>query len=112
DCHTGNLATQKLTRDCASCHRANDVHGGRLGQDCASCHTTAGWRKQVRFDHDFTDFPLVGLHAVVPCEQCHVTRAYKDVPQDCYTCHRADDAHHDSLGRDCAQCHSPSGWSN
>lgn len=110
-CHTANLATQKLSQQCASCHRANDVHAGQLGLDCARCHSSAGWSRDVRFDHDFTDFPLVGMHVVVPCEQCHATRAYRSVEHDCYTCHRQNDVHHDSLGRDCAQCHSPSGWS-
>jgi hypothetical protein len=110
DCHTANVATQKLGRDCAGCHKADDAHGGQLGKDCAACHVSTGWRIDVRFDHDFTDFPLVGLHVAVPCVQCHVTPAFKGVRQDCYSCHSQDDTHHDSLGRDCAQCHSPSGW--
>jgi hypothetical protein len=47
---------------------------------------------------------------VVPCEQCHVTRAYKGEPHDCFACHQASDVHQGSLGRDCAQCHSANGW--
>jgi hypothetical protein len=109
-CHTASVATQKLGQDCAGCHRADDVHAGSLGTDCAQCHTTMGWRTDVRFDHDFTDFPLVGQHVVVPCEQCHVTRAYKTVAHDCYSCHAKQDVHHDSLGHDCAKCHSANGW--
>ncbi len=109
-CHTGNIATQKLKQDCAGCHRGNDVHAGALGKDCAQCHSPAGWRTDVRFDHDFTDFPLLGLHVTVPCEQCHVTRTYKGEPHDCYACHAAVDAHQGSLGRECGQCHSTNGW--
>ena len=110
DCHTGNVATQKLPTACLSCHRPNDVHAGKLGRDCAQCHTPAGWRASVRFDHDLTHFPLVGLHVAVPCEQCHATRQYRDVGHVCFDCHRNDDAHHGSLGKDCARCHSPNGW--
>jgi hypothetical protein len=109
-CHTANLATQKLTQDCAGCHRAVDVHAGKLGRDCAQCHGATSWRTEVRFDHDLTEFPLLGQHAIVPCEQCHVTRAYKDTRQDCNACHSEADKHRGSLGKDCAQCHSPNGW--
>jgi hypothetical protein len=109
-CHTAPTATQKLATDCHGCHRANDVHAGKLGTDCASCHTTEGWRANVRFDHDLTDFPLVGLHVAVPCEQCHVTRAYKDAGSKCIDCHQKDDVHKGALGKECAKCHSPNGW--
>jgi hypothetical protein len=109
-CHTGVLATQHIGTDCAACHRARDVHSGKLGTDCAQCHTPAGWRVNVAFDHDLTAFPLVGLHVAVPCEQCHVTRAYKGAAKACIDCHRTDDAHNGSLGNQCARCHSANGW--
>lgn len=109
-CHRPNAATLKLATDCIDCHRASDVHSGKLGAQCAQCHSPEGWRKSLQFDHDLTDFPLVGLHVVVPCEQCHVTRAFKDTGKECYSCHQADDKHHGSLGRECARCHSPNGW--
>jgi hypothetical protein len=109
-CHTSNIATQKLQQDCAGCHRADDVHSGKLGTDCAQCHSVVAWRTDVHFDHDFTNFPLVGLHVAVPCEQCHVTRAYTDVKHDCNSCHHESDVHHGSLGSDCAKCHTPNGW--
>lgn len=109
-CHTAPTKTQKLPTDCIGCHRASDVHSGKLGKDCAQCHQPAGWRKDVRFDHDLTSFPLVGLHVPVPCEQCHVTRAYKGVGSKCYDCHKSDDVHKGNLGKDCARCHSPNGW--
>jgi hypothetical protein len=109
-CHTASVATQHLETSCIACHRASDVHSGKLGRDCDTCHTPQGWRSGVAFDHDLTSFPLVGLHVAVPCEQCHVTRAYKGVARDCHGCHRADDVHNASLGKDCARCHSPNGW--
>ncbi len=110
NCHTANIATQKLPTECLSCHRPNDVHLGKLGRDCAQCHTPAGWRESVSFDHDLTRYPLVGLHVAVPCEQCHLTRQYRDVGHACIDCHQRDDAHHGNLGKDCGRCHSPNGW--
>ncbi len=109
-CHTAEVATQKLPTECLSCHRPNDVHLGKLGRDCAQCHTPAGWRESVSFDHDLTRYPLVGLHVAVPCEQCHLTRQYRDVGHACIDCHQHDDAHHGNLGKDCGRCHSPNGW--
>jgi hypothetical protein len=109
-CHTAVVAVQKLPTECSSCHRASDVHAGKLGMQCEQCHTTEGWKASVAFDHDLTNFPLVGLHVAVPCEQCHTTRKYRDVGHDCNDCHERDDVHHGSLGSDCAKCHSPNGW--
>jgi len=109
-CHTAAVATQKLPTDCATCHRASDVHAGKLGMQCDQCHTTEGWKTSIAFDHDLTNFPLVGLHVAVPCEQCHQTRQYRDVGRGCNDCHKRNDIHHGSLGADCAKCHSPNGW--
>jgi hypothetical protein len=109
-CHTAPVATQKLSRECLACHRPNDVHAGKLGRQCEQCHTPAGWRDSVVFDHDLTSYPLLGLHVAVPCEQCHLTRQYRDVGQQCNDCHAADDVHKGRRGSDCARCHSPNGW--
>ena len=109
-CHTANVATQKLPTECVGCHRASDVHLGRLGSGCDQCHTPEGWRGIVNFDHDLTKFPLVGLHVAVPCEQCHLTRQYRDVGRECNDCHANDDVHKGKLGKDCARCHSPNSW--
>jgi hypothetical protein len=109
-CHTAPVATQKLGTDCISCHRPNDVHLGSLGTGCDQCHSPEGWRAGVTFDHDLTRFPLVGLHVAVPCEQCHLTREYRDVGKECVDCHKKDDVHKGSLGKDCGRCHSSNGW--
>jgi hypothetical protein len=108
-CHTAASATQKLPTDCASCHRGSDVHGGAL-KDCASCHGNESWRKDLAFDHDLTAFPLLGMHVVVGCGQCHATRAFAGTPHDCIACHRSSDVHKGSLGKECGTCHSPNGW--
>jgi hypothetical protein len=109
-CHTGVIKQQELPKDCFGCHASDDVHAGSMGHDCQSCHKETGWRDEVRFDHDFASFPLVGLHVSVPCEECHATRAYREAPVECVACHRAKDAHEGSLGDQCASCHNANGW--
>jgi hypothetical protein len=109
-CHTAVVAQQKLGTDCVACHRVGDAHQGRLGTDCAQCHSVEKWRTDVAFDHDLTDFPLVGLHVAVPCFGCHAAASYKGVARDCHGCHQRDDRHEGALGADCESCHSPSGW--
>ncbi len=109
-CHTAVVAQQKLGTECHACHRTQDAHAGKLGTDCARCHGVEAWRKDVAFDHDLSDFPLVGLHVAVPCHECHATPAYKGAPQDCHGCHQRDDKHKGALGKDCEACHSPNGW--
>lgn len=109
-CHTGVLRQQKLPTGCAGCHEVDDVHQGSMGRDCRSCHQESGWRDRVKFDHDLSRFPLVGLHVSVPCEECHATRAYRDAPHECVSCHRAKDVHKSRLEDDCGACHNPNGW--
>jgi hypothetical protein len=109
-CHAGNLYKDKLTAACVSCHKKDDPHKGQLGARCAQCHNETGWRQKVVFDHDITRFPLVGLHAAVPCEECHRTPSFKDAPRACNSCHK-DEHHARRLGTGCALCHNPNGWS-
>jgi hypothetical protein len=109
-CHTAVATLQKLPLDCGGCHRAQDVHGGALGERCDSCHNGNGWAGGVRFDHDLTSFPLVGMHVLVTCAQCHETQRFKDAPTRCAGCHAAKDVHKGGLGTDCAACHSPNAW--
>ncbi len=110
DCHTADIAAQKLNTACASCHAPEDVHRGNLGTHCGACHETRGWLIDVRFEHDRTGFPLTGLHVAVPCAQCHLSRAFRGAPTGCAGCHARDDVHKGGFGHDCARCHSPDGW--
>ena len=109
-CHTGVIDKQKLESRCESCHQASDPHAGQLGKDCGRCHSPLGWKRDVSFDHGLTAFPLLGLHEVVGCEECHTTAAFQDVKQLCVDCHRAEDVHTARLGPDCSSCHNPNGW--
>ncbi|MBI5040266.1 MAG: cytochrome C, partial [Gammaproteobacteria bacterium] len=108
-CHRGNL-TDKLETGCIACHRADDVHRGKQGEDCARCHKESGWGDEVVFDHDLTRFPLIGLHATAPCEECHASTTFQDVAMRCNDCHAESDVHKRTLGDDCARCHNPNGW--
>jgi hypothetical protein len=109
-CHTAETARQKLQTSCGACHRALDPHGGRLKGECDSCHGQESWRSGIVFDHALTPFPLLGLHVVVACSQCHRTLDFSRAESTCKGCHARDDIHKGSLGAKCAECHSPNGW--
>jgi hypothetical protein len=108
-CHTAAWPTQKLAKDCVGCHRSEDPHGGKLKAD-ATLSRPASWRADIVFDHDLTDFPLLGLHRVVSCAQCHATLAFNSAPITCIGCHSHEDVHKGGLGKKCESCHSPNGW--
>jgi hypothetical protein len=110
-CHRGDLDEEELGTQCQDCHKPDDVHAGKLGEQCGSCHNESGWAGQLRFDHDLTNFPLIGLHAVTPCEECHLSALFTDAPGDCNTCHQDDDVHRQRLGPNCEACHNPNAWS-
>ncbi|HHH35376.1 MAG TPA: cytochrome C [Gammaproteobacteria bacterium] len=110
DCHTGDLYKDKLKTQCYACHRLDDVHKGESGKRCERCHDARGWGKRVVFDHDLSRFPLIGLHAVTPCEECHLDAAFRGAARECAACHRADDEHKGRLGPHCNRCHNPNGW--
>ncbi len=108
-CHKGSLQAD-LPADCEGCHVKDDPHAGAMVA-CADCHDAGSWSQDVRFDHEFTSFPLLGMHRLAACEQCHASQAFQEAGRSCADCHGRDDAHAGSLGTDCATCHSPAGWS-
>ncbi|MFA5951063.1 MAG: cytochrome C [Hyphomicrobium sp.] len=107
-CHAADLHAP-VPSTCSGCHKEQDPHKGSLGQACQQCHGEESWAKKVAFDHDLSRFPLIGLHAAVPCESCHLSQNYKGVSSSCSDCHK--DTHHEGLlGTKCAACHNPNGW--
>jgi hypothetical protein len=108
-CHRGDLHAP-LSSQCVDCHLSDDIHNGGQGDKCEKCHSETGWRAKVMFDHGLTRFPLVGMHEVVPCEDCHVSTEFRGTPVDCIACHKTDDYHAGTLGEDCLFCHNPNGW--
>ena len=109
-CHRGDAYEEKIGTTCRTCHQADDLHKGQLGENCERCHDERGWGEHIIFDHDLTPFPLLGLHAGVPCEACHVQAGFDQTKSVCDKCHRPDDVHKKRLGTRCGDCHTPNGW--
>lgn len=108
-CHQDDTREKKLEKKCINCHIEDDVHQGQ-NQDCSACHSENGWSEKIRFDHDLTPFPLIGMHAAIACEECHLTSAFKSTESQCISCHVQDDVHNKTLGTDCGKCHNPNDW--
>lgn len=124
-CHVGSsdetLFSPSGAADCFACHQEDyqQVHGGTgVTTDCLLCHTGTSWAGAT-FDHLATSgFELLGQHAQLSCESCHVagssaTQFAPTGPQDCYACHQAAyEEQHSGSGftTDCSQCHSVDSW--
>jgi hypothetical protein len=108
-CHRTDIYAE-LDSECISCHKADDVHKGQEGKRCDTCHNETGWLKKLTFDHDITRFPLLGLHALASCEDCHVTKSFKAAKLECNSCHDKDDVHKKRLGTGCSLCHNQNDW--
>ncbi len=113
DCHK-DKNYKETPRACVACHkRADDTkgHKGQFGDKCESCHGTKSW-KGSSFNHDTeTKYALRGKHRSAECTDCHTGPLYKTkLASDCFSCHKADDKHQGSLGKECASCHTELGW--
>jgi len=111
-CHKGKIEKDEMKKACVECHKKDDVHQGKQGKKCNNCHTEKGWHDNVFFDHDLSSFPLIGMHAAIQCEECHLTSVYSSTDSECNTCHAGDDVHKTRLGTDCETCHNPNSWEN
>jgi hypothetical protein len=114
---------------CLDCHKevAADVrtqqgfHGRLQGiatSQCRACHVEHQGRgadivkfSREPFNHDGTDFPLRGAHAMAACDSCHPAgKRFREAPHDCVACHKAEEPHEGKLGKDCAACHDTRVW--
>lgn len=109
-CHTVGAESKKIDTDCYSCHKLDDSHEQEQGTECNQCHNEVAWQMDVRFDHDLSNFPLIGQHAAAGCEACHLRSVFRDAGSECVDCHVGDDTHRQALGKDCARCHNPNDW--
>jgi len=109
-CHRTNPYNSKTLRTCYSCHKKDDVHKDSQGKQCQDCHSEKSWKEKVAFDHDLSKFPLIGLHASVACEECHIDSNYRKTPSKCIDCHAEKDIHKKQFGNKCQQCHNPNAW--
>ena len=99
---------------CFGCHERDDRekgHKGRYGEKCATCHTEKTF-KSLLFEHERdARYALRAKHQPVKCDSCHKGALYRDkLETRCAACHDADDKHKSQLGKDCARCHSETGW--
>jgi hypothetical protein len=122
-CHE-DLRFAYIGVECADCH--TDVHRSQFGIECQNCHTPHSWqnRQDLLERHASRGFPLVGVHAIVDCEACHIEQGREEftgAPLDCQGCHQdnfavAKNPDHFMAGftADCQTCHPAvaSNWRN
>jgi hypothetical protein len=91
-------------------------------QSCESCHSVTQWQDNS-FNHNVTEFPLLGAHAKQECMVCHGTddqnaiskfENFQSLSMVCATCHQ--DEHHRQFEQggitDCSTCHSFENWAS
>jgi hypothetical protein len=112
DCHKPKIKYRDTQSTCVACHKKDDKHKNALGDKCADCHIEKSW-KDIKFDHNKSDFPLKGAHAdeqKVKCSDCHKDTRFKETPKDCVSCHKKDDKHKGLFGPKCETCHQEKDW--
>jgi len=122
DCHLVDSKWKFKFQDrkCEVCHK--NIHKTSLNftkgivKDCESCHITEKWN-EIKFEHEKTNFTLVGKHVTVKCSDCHFTdknlkHEFVAVSQNCENCHA--DNHGGQFVNDyknnCAKCHTSESW--
>ena len=122
-CHV-NDRFKGLPNDCFFCHQKDFTNAktpnhltAQFSHDCLLCHRMNSWQPSF-FDHNKTNFSLVGIHASLECSSCHTNGRFKGMARDCYGCHQKDYAstiapNHAAAQFDhnCSTCHSSNGWS-
>jgi len=85
-------------------------HGEKLKINCVVCHNTDDWKKikTGEFNHNKTNFALMGQHKTVGCKKCHPTLEFAKAKTECSACHV--DIHQETVGQDCARCHTTNSW--
>lgn len=101
---------------CQGCHE--DEHGGQFSETyagCLDCHDRTAFSPHgFSAERHVAVFPLIGVHAEVECEGCHVedeatdVRIFAGTAQECRGCH--DNPHGGQFEKEstsCADCHTP-----
>ncbi|MBT6210728.1 MAG: cytochrome C [Woeseia sp.] len=109
-CHIEPIFEVALEENCVSCHLEDDAHEGSQGTDCVDCHNEVSWEDVSSFDHDLTQFPLLGEHDNIACDDCHETKVFIDTNSECVDCHVEDDPHEEIFADNCDVCHNPVAW--
>jgi nitrate/TMAO reductase-like tetraheme cytochrome c subunit len=109
---------------CIDCHE--NVHGSELNNNfmpdsnCTTCHSIDSW-KVISFDHNKTEFKILGKHKTVSCGNCHVHKTDTGMTSyqfaslknsDCISCHRDIHLGQFSAGSNpvCEKCHGFDNW--
>ncbi len=125
ECHkkTEKWAFRQIGKKCVDCH--SDLHKDFINpkyypqSTCKTCHNENSW-KEIAFDHNKTNFPLLGVHKVQTCRKCHFTenedksfvQKFSNLGVECKTCHK--DIHMNQFDKngvsDCKMCHEFENW--
>jgi hypothetical protein len=111
DCHSENPFEDENDSACIACHLEDDEHEAHNGEQCDTCHNTVLWTES-QFDHARdTEYELLGSHATVACNDCHIEPIYEvELTEECSSCHLDDEPHEGSLGTQCNNCHNEVKW--
>ncbi len=127
DCHKDAHISKKEIRDkvytylglsteCLSCH--DDYHRSELGTSCIDCHDFEAFVPAPKFDHNDTDFRLIGAHKELDCVSCHAIEGSGEdrfqqftglAFDNCTSCH--EDVHQGKFGNKCTDCHNQNSFS-
>ena len=112
-CHPRGENLRGAGNLCITCHRKDDIHQNGLSPRCGECHTQTSFAP-ARFDHVSVGCSLMGLHATLPCADCHKRGNYGAISPTCISCHRNDSLRAKSPDHatlfECGGCHNPSAW--
>ncbi len=112
-CHEALVFTETNT-ECIACH--TDMHNMTVGSDCARCHSVENWLvDDITEIHQDEGFPLLGMHAQISCNDCHVSETglqFNRLGNECINCHLGDflattEPNHIEAGysTECIDCH-------
>ncbi len=110
-CHQPSERYRDAPGDCIGCHLEDNIHDESLGTECVGCHNETDWL-DVSFDHDTTDYPLIGSHLETSCVDCHEDKSFLFTSVTCFGCHADDDVHEGRSGEQCDNCHNPTSWTD
>jgi nitrate/TMAO reductase-like tetraheme cytochrome c subunit len=124
-CHLDNKDWEfrNLGLKCINCHK--NIHSDEIvekylnNNTCNECHVTESWNT-INFNHDRTEFKLLGKHKSETCSNCHHKEIgsdgkkliFKSLNKNCEVCHN--DIHggqfKDVEYSDCTRCHTFDDW--
>ena len=113
---------KNMEKRCVDCHE--NIHKNSISDKylregtCLNCHSELAWN-QVEFDHQTTNYPLIGKHKEASCKNCHfrekneiIQQVFAGLTKNCSACHV--DIHHNQFEKNkqtnCEDCHTNNDW--